>query len=383
VRILLLTTLLPGGPPSGGTLATLELSRRLAAYGEVERWAVWALEASPEKGHEEWRGASSITLRGLRRRGVPRALARGLPLGVARFHRRELATALKDAGPFDVFFADHLGVWGYSEGIRAHRRILYSHNVESEIYERAATLESTLWKRWVWRYEADAMRRFERMALRQADAVICPGTRDKETLRERYGVRAEAWYPPIADAQPVRRKRSGGCVVGSVGSLTWQPNRWGMDWFVQDVWPRVRKIAPDARLRVGGRGSDALPFHEANGVECLGPIDDLQGFYETLDLVVAPIRGGAGIKVKVMDACARGLPVVTTPIGVEGLGEHIPPNVAVAAGAEEFALAVGRGLLSQPDLPIEEGVRWYRSLVAQGSAAVDLAMGTDRGRPES
>jgi glycosyltransferase involved in cell wall biosynthesis len=373
MRILLLTTLVPAGPPSGGTLATMELSRQLETYGEVERWAVWTYERdAPE--NRGWRGADAISLAWLRRHGLARALVRRQPLSVTRFFRPLLARQLAACRPVDLFFADHLGVWQYAHLVSAKRRVIYSHNVESEIYQRAALLEPSVFRRLVWRYEARAMARYERRALREPDAVICPGTRDQAALLDRYGVAAEAWYPPVTDIHPVRARRGSGKVVGSVGSFTWQPNRWGTDWFVEEVWPLVRRESPGARLRLAGRGSDRLPCSSEPSIECLGVVDDLDGFYESVDVVVAPIRGGAGIKVKVMDAAGRGLPVVTTPTGVEGFGAALPSTIAVAETQSEFARRVLAALKPFPVLPLTEGVLWYRSLIDRGAGAVHRAV---------
>jgi len=293
---------------------------------------------------------------------------------VSRFFRADLARELTRRDSFDVFIADHLGVWQYGCLVSAKRRVLHTHNVESEIYERAVGLDRSPLKRLIWRYEASAMARYEAQAVRAADGVLCLGTRDQALVSERYGVHAEAWYPPIGPARPVRGKRARGRIVGSVGSLTWQPNRWGMDWFVEEVWPLVRRRIPDAQLRLAGRGSECLPYRAESGIALLGRVDDLEAFYESVDVVVAPVRGGAGIKVKVMDAAARGLPVVTSSAGIEGFGAGLPSTIAVADHAEQFARLVAAFLESKHALPLEENVAWYRRLVGEGEQAVQAAV---------
>jgi glycosyltransferase involved in cell wall biosynthesis len=374
MRILFLTTIVPAGPPAGGTLVTMELGRRLEAYGEVERWAVWTYEpGAPENGL--WQGAEPVTLPGLRRHGIARALRRRQPLSVARFFRSELARQLAAHEAVDLLVTDHLGVWQYARLIEARRRVVLAHNVESELYRRAVSLEEPSLKRLAWRYEARAMARYEAAALHEPDAVVCLGSRDQRSLADLYGVVAEAWYPPVAEVRPVRAKRARGLTVGAVGSMTWQPNRWGMDWFVREAWPLVRRQMPEARLRIAGRGSERLPYAGFGGVECLGPLHDPDEFYESLDLVTAPVRGGAGIKVKVLDAAARGLPVVTTPKGFEGLGEILPPGIAIEEeDGARFADRTVALMRARQQLPMRGNVEWYHSLVASGAAAVERAV---------
>jgi hypothetical protein len=103
-------------------------------------------------------------------------------------------------------------------------------------------------------------------------------------------------------------------------------------------------------------------------------VDDLDEFYESVDVVVAPVRGGAGLKIKVMDAAARGLPLVTTSGGVEGFGPDLPPTIAVAEHAERFAERVAAFLKSKPALPLEANVAWYERLVGKGEEAIEAAV---------
>jgi len=369
VRIVLLTTLAPGGAPSGGVHVTLAISRALSDYGIVEKWAVWNFAPEASEGGE-WQGALSISLARLRRHGIVRAISQGLPLSVARFYRTDFVALLRRTPPADVLLVDHLAMWQYVGVVTARRTVICSHNVEAEIHDRALNLERAPLKRAVWWYEANTMQRYEAAALKQADGVLCLGTRDARVLRDRYGVAPQVWYPPISSVRPVTEKVNRGLEVATVGTMTWQPNRWGIDWFVREVWPLIRHGVPGARLRVAGRGSEDLPYDRVGGVERVGTVDDLSDFYEDVDVFVAPVRGGGGIKIKVMDAAARGLPVVTTSSGVEGLGENLPTAIRVADDRDGFAEEVCRLLQSRPRLPIAENIAWYQGLVKGGADAI-------------
>jgi len=369
MRIVLLTTLAPAGPPSGGVYVTLGISRALSGYGRVEKWAVWSLGNEPNEGGE-WRGTLPISLGRLRGHGVLRAVSRLLPLSVGRFYRTDFAALLSRTPPADLLFVDHVAMSQYVDVVAARRIVICSYNVEAEIYKRAVALERSRLKRAVWLYEANMMRRYEEAALRRADAVVCLGDRDRRLLHDFYGVDAEVWYPSVANARPVAERASRGLCLGSVGTMTWQPNRWGMDWFVRDVWPLVRQRVSAARIRLAGRGSEDLPYDGVGGVERVGMVDDLIDFYDDVDVFVAPVRGGGGIKIKVMDAAARGLPVVTTSSGVEGLGEKLPTAIRVADDPDSFAEEVCRLLQSRPRLPIAENIAWYQGLVKGGADAI-------------
>jgi len=106
----------------------------------------------------------------------------------------------------------------------------------------------------------------------------------------------------------------------------------------------------------------------------VGRVTSAEAFYHDVDVVVAPVFGGGGIKIKVLDAAGRGLPVVATSTAVEGLGSPLPAGLVVNDDPESFALLVCT-FLSQPGrLPIDANVAWYRRLVRLGEVALAWAV---------
>jgi glycosyltransferase involved in cell wall biosynthesis len=347
----------------------VEFARQLAGFGGVERWAVWAVGAD-NTAVGDWRGARPIALAALRKHGMVRALARRDPLSVARYYRRDLRRTLSRLPPVDVAVLSHMTVSQYAPFIRARRQVILAHNVEADQYARATRLEQSFLKRVAWRREAARMRRYEMQALRAADAVICLGSRDQQLILELYGVKARAWYPSVGDVHLVGRRSGSRRTVGWIGSATWQPNRWGLDWLVARVWPTIRGHVPEAELRLAGEGTEVLPYREADGIRKLGRVLNADEFYSTVDVVVTPVFGGGGLKIKVLDAAARGLPVVATCTAGEGLGSQLPHGVRAIDDPQAFAGAVC-GFLDRPDgVPVMDNATWYRALVEQGEAAL-------------
>lgn len=112
----------------------------------------------------------------------------------------------------------------------------------------------------------------------------------------------------------------------------------GVQWFLREVWPQVQAARPDAELQIAGRVCGLLT--PASGVSLRGPVDDLATLYAKSRIVVNPLRGGTGLKIKGAEALAAGRPVLSTPSAAEGLegaiGEGLviaPDGAAMAAGA--------------------------------------------------
>jgi glycosyltransferase involved in cell wall biosynthesis len=135
-----------------------------------------------------------------------------------------------------------------------------------------------------------------------------------------------------------------------VGALDYEPNTEAMSWFLREVWPTVRAGRPDAVVHVVGRGAEALGSEaRADGVELLGTVADLQAELDRADVSIVPIRVGAGTRLKVIEALANHLPIVTTSVGSEGIAVADGRTALVADDAATFAGAVLR-LIADGDL---------------------------------
>jgi polysaccharide biosynthesis protein PslH len=137
-----------------------------------------------------------------------------------------------------------------------------------------------------------------------------------------------------------------------IGSLDYTVNRDGLEWFIDDIWPEVLEAYPAARLVVAGKSAQPLSFlSEAPGVTYLGFVGDLDRVVADSDIAIVPLRVGGGIRLKILDFLSRGLPIVSTNIGAEGLPvEHDGVKViSLANTAEEFLHCV-QTLVSQEGL---------------------------------
>ena len=157
--------------------------------------------------------------------------------------------------------------------------------------------------------------------------------------------------------------------------MHWPPNADGVEWFARQVLPRVRAQVPAARFTAIGKqpSNSRIAIAPDSSIHLPGYVADLQSFWERSGAFVVPLRAGGGMRVKILDAWARGVPVVSTRVGAEGLACSDGENVLLADTAAEFAEAVVR-LLSDRALAerlgkggratVERHYNWRRAYAA-------------------
>ncbi|NDY42541.1 glycosyltransferase [Dissulfurirhabdus thermomarina] len=122
-----------------------------------------------------------------------------------------------------------------------------------------------------------------------------------------------------------------------IGTGHWPPNIVGLKYFLRHVLPLVRAKIKNVRFIHIGKGTphSIKKYGDGDFIQVFDYIDEIDSYYENADVFVAPLLSGSGIKIKILDAMMRGLPVVTTPVGAEG----IPDTAGVRVGAtpQEFA----------------------------------------------
>lgn len=229
--------------------------------------------------------------------------------------------------------------------------VMFTHNIEAEILERHAAVARPLW-RPIWRWQARLMEAFEAATLARFDTVIAVSRRDGDELRRRYGLAEVAVIDTGVDLEfnafdspGAEPEENGGTVVFS-GSMDSRSNIDGIGFLMDEVWPHVIAARPAARMLIVGRNPPASLCAEAMRRRLrwsfTGFVDDIRPYVRQGDVSVIPLRVGSGTRLKAFEAMALGRPVVSTRLGVEGLGVLPEEHYLCADTAEDFAAAVLR-----------------------------------------
>ncbi len=207
--------------------------------------------------------------------------------------------------------------------------VCFTHNVEAEIFGRHASQAKDPFRRWMWSTQFAKMRKFEHQALRAFDSVVAVSDRDARFFKESYGVAESHAIPTGVDLDffsyqaPPAVSADTPPTVMFTGSMDWAANIDGIQFFLGQVWPKVIAARPDARFQIVGRNPPAalraLALAQKN-VEFTGFVDDVRTYVHKAHAFVIPLLVGGGTRIKAFEAMAMGCPVVSTAIGIEGLG---------------------------------------------------------------
>lgn len=185
--------------------------------------------------------------------------------------------------------------------------------------------------------------RAERAAARQHRWLVASSPVIADHLRS-IAPKAEVVVAPLSlDPSRYSPSHLDGPIAGIIGTGGWAPTADAVRRLVERVWPLVRARVPGARLLVAGRGTASLGLARIPGVEIVGEVESGADFVRSLSVLLYPIERGSGMKVKVLEALACGVPVVTTPQGAEGVVAH--PGIVVETDDAGLASAAAGILL--------------------------------------
>jgi len=311
---------------------------------------------------------------------------------------KEALARVLDEQDFDVVQVESIHLAEYLPIIQAARHtplvICDWHNIESELMWRYSERQTSVLRRTYARRASRQMSNLERRAMREFDAHVVVSKRDGDRLQllapqarifliengvdtayytdERINQAHAVWLKEQKRAdsnlqetlagspstpEPEQKPRR----VAFVGSMDYHANVDAAVSFATEVWPRLHKEQPDLIFTIVGRdpAEEVCQLAQMPGIEVTGTVDDVRPYYyETLAAII-PLRVGGGSRLKILEAMAAGVPVISTTLGAEGLDVQDGKNILIAETSEDFCAALTR---------LDEERR--RTLIAGGRALV-------------
>jgi glycosyltransferase involved in cell wall biosynthesis len=302
--------------------------------------------------------------------GLARADALTVSVYRSAAMRLAIRQAIHDAAP-DVVHFDTISLAQYRDEVKGCSTVLTHHGAESFMIRRRIRRERNPLKKLFFVREWLALRRYERRMCHRFDVNVVMSELDQRILEStvypaRFVVVGNGvdthYFKPVNGSS--RR------TLIFAGRLDQHANRDGILYFMRDVWPRVKSAYPDAVMHiVGNNPPKALQrlAESDTAVRLHGFVPDVRPYFSEARAAVCPIRDGGGTRIKVLDALAQGVPLVSTTIGTEGLELEPERHFLVADSTDAFVAqisrlfehaALGRRLADEGRRLIEQQYAW-------------------------
>ncbi len=385
MHVLFLTQIIPYPPDAGPKVKTWNVLRYLASQGHQVTLASFVrLE---EEQHvpvlrELCQDVYTIPIQRSRLADIGywvRSNFSGRPFLIERDDRtgmRQLVKRILSEESVDIIHADqltmaqfalptHVQSSGFTKDMRDelgvnHERDPYlvfdAHNAVWTIVERMRQ-NAPWYLKPIAGLEEQRVKRYEGMVINKFDHTLAVAEPDRKALENAVDlftngagdIKNSITVVPIAvdtqKLQPVLRK-PGSVNIVTLGTLHYPPNADGIRWFVQEVFPLILEEKPDATLTIIGKNPPADFYQLQNKypqkVEVTGYVEDLTPYLEKAALMVIAVRAGGGMRVRILEAFARGMPVVTTTVGLEGIEARSGEEILVEDDPAGFAQATLR-----------------------------------------
>ncbi len=255
---------------------------------------------------------------------------------------RKLIEVLKKT-KFDIVHVESLFMTPYIGTIRRTSKakiVLRSHNLEYIIWENLARGTKNFPKKTYLKILSSQLKKYELGVLKDVDGIATISSEDykkyisfkasKPIINIPFGVDLKKYIPGKAVIEPNS--------VFHIGAMDWAPNVEGVDWFLKEVWPLVRKKNKNLKFYLAGK---AMPKKyaklENDGIFCLGEVKDARAFMDSKLLMVVPLLSAGGIRVKIIEGMAMQKCIVSTKTGADGIDYKNEINLHIADAPLDFA----------------------------------------------
>lgn len=242
---------------------------------------------------------------------------------------------------FDVVVAEHSYMAEYAVKL-PFPKVLNMHNIESALSLKEAEYSNNIAMKAIWKYEASLWQKWDKKIFSHFDRITVISQNDLELLEGVVG-RERIKYVEVLERGVEIFPRDFNAVremeMLFVGSMAYSPNIDAVLFFVLEILPKIRRVLPQATFKiVGANPVDKVKALMAiPGVSVTGFVPDVGPYYDRAEIVVIPMRSGGGVKMKLLEALGRGMPIVTTKNGAAGVNLKPGRDAFVYDDKDDFA----------------------------------------------
>lgn len=275
----------------------------------------------------------------------------GDSLNISRFYNKHFELKLIELlqkETFDVIQIESLFMACYIDTLKKHstaKIVLRAHNVEHHIWQSLAKNESNALKSIYLKFLSTRLEKYELATLSKLDAIVSISKEDEAAFRWLGFKKTILTIPSGVNSENFSKTPASfeSNSIYHLGSMDWLPNIEGIKWFLNDVWPLVKKKNKEVKLYLAGRKMPEwmLKLNEEN-VIISGEVEDAIDYQLNKNMLICPVQSGSGIRIKILEAMSLGKIVISTTLGAQGLIFKNGESLLIANSPQEFADAINK-----------------------------------------
>lgn len=264
---------------------------------------------------------------------------------VSRYYDEEAAKLLENVlheNDFDIIQFEGLYVVPYLDVVKAHSeaKLIYrAHNIVFDVWERLAYGEKFIPRRKYLEFLARRLKSYETEQINRFDQIFAISEPDRQSIL-RMGCATNLEVFPVAldfEKYITQSVNYGFPTLFHLGAMDWQPNKEGLEWFLDEIWPDIEKLNSELRFYIAGKHMQQQFFdYDSDNVVVEGEILDAVEFINSKAIMIVPLLSGSGMRVKIIEGMAMHKCIIATTMAAEGIKCEHGKDILIADTPDEF-----------------------------------------------
>lgn len=269
-----------------------------------------------------------------------RFFLRNEPYWISKYyfpHFAEELTQLNKSNDIDIAIFESSIMAQYVHNVKAKIKIIREHEIPFKMIEEYQNRTRSFFQRKYWKFQHQKWIRYFENIYKHFDKIVTLTDEDKSVLSQIVKSDKITTMPPGIVINPLTKPSKIQNSLFFMGAFNRRANRVALNNFIENIFPKILEKLPDTELWIIGNKPPArFTKTPPDGVNFIGFIDEIEEFLEKGSVFIAPILVGSGLKMKILHAMARALPVVTTKVGSEGISAQNEKDLIIAKDDDAF-----------------------------------------------
>ncbi|MCX2450606.1 glycosyltransferase [Pedobacter sp. PLR] len=258
---------------------------------------------------------------------------------------RLLAEVLKE-NDFDIIQFEGLFVVPYLDVVKEHSKakVIYrAHNIEFDVWERIAMTEKFTPRRSYLQFLARRLKVYETEQINRFHQVFAISEQDRQSILRFGSATALEVFPVALDFEKyvTDPSKTSFPTLFHLGAMDWRPNREGLEWFLDEIWPDIEKLNSELRFYIAGKNMPKQFFeYDSDNLVVEGEVFDAVEFINSKAIMIVPLLSGSGMRVKIIEGMAMSKCIIATSMAAEGIRCEHGKDILIADTADEFYRAI-------------------------------------------